>query len=204
MRLPLICLLVMPCLAEGPAGTLSSSAPFRLDGTQVAVAGVPRWPVMTGQRIENGEAPALMELAGGNRVWLLPRARVSLSRSGERVLVKVSEGGLAYRLSEDAVVEIGSEKGKRVPRESREGRLHLGSTEAWAPSEAMFYSLNQPRGINVFPSFRVTPFSTDFLNQWRQYNPPFGNAPGQTLPNSGLPPGQAVSTEPPPVSLFRP
>jgi len=78
----------------------------------------------------------------------------------------------------------------------------------WNPQSSMFYLLEEsgPRRVTEddFRSDRLDPYNLGLVDEWRNYNPGWGNAPGQINP-PGPDPGRPGFKPPevPPASTWR-
>src|SRR5947207_680372 len=65
-------------MAQTPIATVSSGESFEVDGVKVPVAGLPSWPLMAGDVISTGEAPAVISLGDQGRVVLNKNSKMQL------------------------------------------------------------------------------------------------------------------------------
>jgi hypothetical protein len=76
--------------------TVSGSGPFSINGASLA-SSVPSWPVMSGDQISTGSAPALITLPDGTQLDLDPQSKVTIVIHNGIVEVIVSTGGCHER-----------------------------------------------------------------------------------------------------------
>jgi hypothetical protein len=92
--------------ASHTVGSVRSSSSFRLSGTTVPVEGTRSWPVVAGDEIVAGPAPATLELSDGSRVSLAAEARVKIEAQKGRTTVRLLDGALQYQLSDTATTDL--------------------------------------------------------------------------------------------------
>jgi hypothetical protein len=92
--------------AAYPVGFVRSSEPFRLRGATVPAAGTRWWPVLEGDDIVAGEAPAAIVFMDGTRVALAARSRVTIEPDAGRTRVRLLDGELEYELGRSPKVDI--------------------------------------------------------------------------------------------------
>ena len=195
--------------AASSVGTITSAEPFLLSGTRVPVAGIPNWPVLEGDDVVMASSPGLIIFRDGTRVYLLPNSKIKISADQQGTLVRLEDGGLAYKFSNNSRVNLSALSNEALPDNSREGRLSVNDGEVWwNPADPSFYQMAgvilAPDGEYYFGQYRLTLFNLDLAEQWRNYNPGWGNAPGTELPTGPAPPGPVVvPPEPKPVSAWR-
>jgi hypothetical protein len=69
-------------VASQPVATVTSLAPFELQGHQVNVGGVPSWPVAAGDIVATRSESATIQLRQGTRITLLENSTVRIGSSG--------------------------------------------------------------------------------------------------------------------------
>ena len=82
-----------------PVGKVSSSEPFDLRGARVTVAGVPSWPLMSGDEIATPNSAAEVTLKDGSRVVLVKGSKAKVEEKAGKLVVRLLEGASAYVLS---------------------------------------------------------------------------------------------------------
>ncbi len=184
-------------MAATPLATITSQEAFSLNGASVPVAGVPRWPVAVGDEVVMARSSGLVVFKDGTKLFLIPNTKIKVEADGNRTVVRLLDGGLAYKLSEKTVVDLAALELDAVSRGSTEGRLWVENRSAlWAPDNPAFYAAARNAQAStqreVSRRYRIGPFQLSFLNDWRQFNPPFGNPPGTP------PSGPTTPSDPPP------
>ncbi|MCW5977461.1 MAG: hypothetical protein KIT09_05260 [Bryobacteraceae bacterium] len=186
--------------------TVTSPQSFRINGTDVPVAGVPNWPVVPGDVIETGNAPALVKFRDGGTVYLLARTKVTITTSANRVEARLETGALSYNLPKDSRVDIAALKKERIPQRSGSGRLVASGGEGyWNPLDAAFLGAD-PRQQEpiIFHSYRLNNFNLDFVGKWREYEPDWSAKPGE-IGKGTLPPAPEIRPPlPAPTSNWQP
>jgi len=204
---------VVGLMAASPVGTITSAESFVLNGAAVPVAGVPQWPVATGDEVAMARSCGLLVFKDGSRIFLIPNTRIKVEANGRRTVVRLLDGGLAYKMGEKAVVDLAALEEKALPEGSAEGRLWVENKAAlWSPDNPAFYAAasakqaSNQREQHFFGRYQMRPFQLGFVNDWRQYNPPFGNPALQPpQPTGPVPPGPVLQPpDQPPISAHRP
>lgn len=85
--------------AANPVGSVSSTGPVEISGTNLSAATVSSWPLVAGDVVATGNAPAVVFIAGKGRVTLDANSRVRVEKVGEQLSVKLMGGGLSYDLA---------------------------------------------------------------------------------------------------------
>jgi len=194
--------MVSACLvAASSVGTVTSAEPFLLSGTRVPVAGIPNWPVLEGDEVVMARSPGLMIFRDGTQVYLLPNSRIKISAAGERTLVRLEEGGLAYKFSKNSRVNLSALANKALPDTSGRGRLMVSDGEAqWSPADPSYFRaagvVRTQDGRYSSGQYRLTPLSLESAGQGQGQGPPWWEPPGFEPPG---PPGPV-----PPGPILRP
>jgi hypothetical protein len=89
-------LLATAASAAVPIASVTSTAPFYLNGAYVRVEGVPSWPVVAGDTIQTLEAPATILFKDGSRITVA---------AGSKTRIEENKGGTGVRL-EDGTMQI--------------------------------------------------------------------------------------------------
>lgn len=183
------------CLAAGPVGSVSSSAPFTLRGAPVKVAGVPEWPVLAGDEIVAGTAPAMITFRDGSRVQLNANSRAKVAVTGKQTVLRLTNGQLAYKLSSKSrSTDVAALGFGALPAESSEGLVSInGAVAAWMPAAA---------GTKFAATAYVpVPFHVGAVNEWKNGLPSFGIPPGSGgNPRPDAPPSVIPGHGRPPIS----
>ena len=177
-------------LAEKPVATITSSETFELSGVRVPVAGVPQWPLVSGDEVVSGNAPALVSFADGSRVTMNAHSRVKLQVSGKETVLRLLKGDVAYKVSKSSPVRLAALSKDTLLDSSGEGLLSTdGSAAVWSPLSASTMRAAQSNAV-FFGQYRVMPYDLDLVDQWRNYKvgqQPFP-PPGQIGRPPSLPP----------------
>jgi hypothetical protein len=93
-------------LAAGPpVATITSSGPIKIAGANVPTRGVPEWPLVAGDVVETGNAPALVKFSDGSRITLQSNSRFRLDATRSGTWMRISSGTARVDLSPKAYVE---------------------------------------------------------------------------------------------------
>jgi hypothetical protein len=156
-------------LAERPIATITSSDAFELSGVRVPVAGVPQWPLVSGDEVVTGDAPALVSFADGSRVTMNARSRVKLQASGKETVLRLLKGDMAYKVTKSSPVKLAALSKDTLLDSSGEGLLSTdGSVAVWSPLSASMMRAAQGNPA-FFAQYRMSPFNLNFMDQWRKY-----------------------------------
>lgn len=178
-------------VAAPPIAKYTSAGPFLLSGTSVPTDGIPNWPLVAGDEIVTKQAPGEADFADGTRILVLPNTRITFDRNGNRTLVRLMKGAVAYKFAKDSYVDLAAKSHKPLDEKTRQGRLYaLDDGAYWDPSGPAFYMLgagNVLRRVSEgdFQAARLTPFDLNYVGKWRDFNPEWGNPPGGVPPTSG-------------------
>ena len=159
--------------AAPPIGTVTSSENFRLSGSEVSVAGVPSWPVLSGDELQTGAASAMIRFADGSRVIVNGNSRVSLDQTGSATRVKLLSGSLKYTSSKNSLLEV-------VANQMSSRTSSVSSGTAWIDGTNGLIAAASPiAGAIPAPIFRPGPLNLPTGNQLpNSTNPPNQNSPG--------------------------
>lgn len=113
--------------AAGPVASVSSGKDFSLKGSMAPVAGVPSYPVMSGDEIQAGNASTVLRFRDGSSVTLSPRSLARVENRGSSIAVRVLSGGGAYSFTPGSSVQL-FEGSRGVPTASPTGQFALPST----------------------------------------------------------------------------
>lgn len=92
--------------AAPPVATVTASEPFLLRGTQVPVAGTPKWPVMSGDEVAALEAPVHLMFRDGSKVTLGQRSRARVENLGDTPVVRILQGLSEYSLKSPSSLRL--------------------------------------------------------------------------------------------------
>ena len=86
--------------------TVTSSEPFSLRGSQVAVNGVPDWPLFATDHIVAGKAFTIVKFGCHARIRLDPGIAADITENGEHLIVHLDGGDRTYKLSKGCPVAL--------------------------------------------------------------------------------------------------
>jgi hypothetical protein len=133
--------IAISAFAAAPAdsiATISSEEPVRLRGVHVPVAGIGSWPLVAGDDIATGSAPAVVLFRDGSRVTLAPNSRARLDLLDSKPEMRLLGGFLHYSRSESSSLRIIAQGSLAT------GNSGTASASAVAPSAAPAF--NSPVG----------------------------------------------------------
>lgn len=163
--------------AASPVGTVTSSENFVLSGSEIAVSGVPSWPVLAGDQLQTRGASAMLRLADGSRVVVNRNSRVSLEQVGSATKVKLISGSLRYSLKRESTLEIIANHVSSRSSGTSEGTMWMDGTQGlFAAANAITSNAYIP-----VPIFRPGPLNLPSPGQLTNGN----NPPGVTNPGTG-------------------
>src|SRR5580658_6833898 len=90
--------LLMGGNANGPSvvGTISSSAPITINGSEMSPSAAPSWPLVAKDEITNS-APALLQTAGRDLITLDANSQTRIAEAGNGLeYLYVRQGGLQF------------------------------------------------------------------------------------------------------------
>gem|GEM_PF-2356459 len=214
-RLILVTLLASSlAAAASPVAKISSSAPFRLDGKTVPVAGVPNWPVTAGDQIAMGSRPGEIRFHDGTLVFVHPRTRVTIDVSSGKTLVRLLAGAMSYKRPANSTVSLAGLKNQPVSAASLQGKLAVTSAGAfWNPLEQSFYQFGpgaagsrrpQQAGDLGNVNMNPNPYNLDAIQGYRDFEPDWGTPPGDGGQGTAPPPAATEPGQPAPTSNYRP
>lgn len=101
--------------ASAPVATVSCTDPFGLDDHLITAPGITSWPLVSGDELETGAAPAILVFMDGSRVKLSAQSRVRVAAAGSQLKVILEAGTLDYKLAVDAKLSVSSSKTEKQP-----------------------------------------------------------------------------------------
>ena len=106
MRVAVLLFLVvaMSAFAASPVASVSSSSDFVLRGVRVATAGVPSWPVLAGDNVLAGVAPARIRFQDGSVVTLAPDSSARVEQKDDSLLLRLTSGSMAFTLAPNSTI----------------------------------------------------------------------------------------------------
>ena len=96
--------------ASTPVATVSCTEPFSLDERLIAAPGITSWPLMVGDDVETGIAPAMIVFLDGSSVKLAARSRIRLAATDSQLKVILEDGTLDYKVAGDSKLSVSSLK----------------------------------------------------------------------------------------------
>jgi hypothetical protein len=130
-RMAVMVIAAAAALMGGPAvvGTISSSAPITINGSEMSPSAAPSWPLVAKDEIANS-APALLQTAGRDLITLDANSKARVADAGNgSAYVYVRQGGLRFDARTGPIyVCIGDHL--YVPSKSALGTLRLDSSGA--------------------------------------------------------------------------
>lgn len=168
-------LAVAALFAASPVGSVTSSENFVLSGSEIAVSGVPSWPVVAGDQLQTRGASAMLRLSDGSRVVVNRNSRVSLEQVGSATKVKLISGSLRYSLKRESTLEIIANHVSSRTSNSPEGTVWMDG------SQGLIAAAISPNAYIPVPIFRPGPLNLPTGGQLTNSN----NPPGVTSPGTG-------------------
>jgi len=121
--------------------TASSSASFELRGSLVNVAGVPSWPLVSGDEVAAKNSPVAIAMPDGSRVTLSSGSRLRIdSRAGAPAIHLVS-GSLQYSIVSGSMVKLFN---NTTLAPGRSGTISVGSTTGGSSRTGVQASVLRP------------------------------------------------------------
>lgn len=193
MRSLVILLLAsFPALSAGPVARISCTDTFQLRGATVPAGGVTGWPLLAGDQIRTGKAPAVITFRDGSRVVLGKESRAALQQAGHSLRVRLDEGALSYQVRANSGLSVSGLALPAVPPEYEEGAIQIYQRAAYFnPTKP---PLARAQGV------QLTPFNLGYLGNLRNWEI------NTNLPPPPPPPGGITDPNQPPPSLsvYRP
>jgi hypothetical protein len=97
---------VLCALAQQPVATITSSKPFKLNGTTISAVGVSSWPLAVGDRVTNLTTPAVVRFSGNTRLMLDKGAEFKLERNNGATAVRLTAGAMRFRIDPNAKIQV--------------------------------------------------------------------------------------------------
>lgn len=147
-------------LAQKPVATISSGENFEVNGVRVPVAGMPSWPVMAGDTISTGNAPAVISFGGRGRAVLSQNSKLQIRSEPDRLSVRLLQGGVSVRPERGP--GLGVSAGGRLinaPAGS-ETPVALKGTTVVTGNDALLLLAPTPRGGTAAAKPKPTPTPT--------------------------------------------
>ena len=86
--------------------TASSSASFELRGSLVNVAGVPSWPLVSGDEVAAKSSPVAISLPDGSRVTLSSGSHLRIDSTAGSPAIHLVSGSLQYSIVSGSMVKL--------------------------------------------------------------------------------------------------
>ena len=117
-----------------PLGAVAARGPVTLNGVELPTAGIPSWPIASGDVLATGTAPAWILLSDRSRIAVAGNSRIHFEDTGEAIRVTLLEGFIDADLRPGSTVTIApsgtaaneqarGRRGEARPPRAR-GRLH--------------------------------------------------------------------------------
>ena len=91
---------------EAPLGAVAARAPVTLSGVELPTAGIPWWPIASGDVLATGTAPAWILLSDRSRIAVDSNSRIHFEDTGETIRVTLLEGFIDADLRSGSTVTI--------------------------------------------------------------------------------------------------
>jgi len=125
----LLLLSVVLVLGAPPLATVSNSPGLALNGTKLAATGVSSWPLVAGDSLATTASTAMIMFPDQTRVALEKNSRLKLEREGDRILVRLLEGALAYKLTSGSHVQVSALGRMVTPGPAFQGKVSIVGKE---------------------------------------------------------------------------
>ena len=167
--------------AEPPLGTVAARGPVTLSGVELPMAGIPAWPIASGDVLATGGVPAWILLNDRGRIAVDPNSRVSFEDTGDAVSVTVLEGFIDADLRPDSRVKIAPPRSRQNLPAGRERNPGPGGQGPPPRARGPFDPPGPPPGVR--PRSPNSPCAAD------PTVPPARRSPCSPA-GGGTPPGQ--------------
>lgn len=121
-------LLLIPALVllgAPPLATVTHSPGLALNGNSLAATGVSSWPLVAGDSLATTTTAAMVVFPDQSRLALEKNSRVKLEQDGDKVVVRLLEGALAYRLGPGSRVQLSALGRSLTPASNLEGKVSI-------------------------------------------------------------------------------
>lgn len=92
--------------AATPVASVSTSESFRLDGRSVSAKGVASWPLVIGDELATGTAPAQISFRDGSSIALAAESSAKISGTSAAPVFVLVSGSLDYNLVKNSKVSV--------------------------------------------------------------------------------------------------
>ena len=124
--------------AATPVASVSTSESFRLDGRSVSAKGVASWPLVVGDELATGAAPAQISFRDGSSIALAAESSAKISGTSAAPVFVLVSGSLDYNLVKNSKVSVTRTE---PPVKSKKGKVAVvaaaASAAAIAPAVVM-------------------------------------------------------------------
>ena len=124
--------------AATPVASVSTPESFRLDGRSVSAKGVASWPLVVGDELATGAAPAQISFRDGSSIALAAESSARISGTSAAPVFVLVSGSLDYNLVKNSKVSVTRAE---LPSKSKKGRVAVvaaaASAAAIAPAVVM-------------------------------------------------------------------
>ena len=100
--------------AKPRLGTVAARGPVTLNGVTLPTAGIPAWPIASGDVVATRGVPAWILLNDRSRIAVDSNSRVSFEDTGDGVRVTILEGSAEADVRPGSRVKIGPAKGQNL------------------------------------------------------------------------------------------
>ncbi|HEY6987753.1 MAG TPA: hypothetical protein VH369_05185 [Bryobacteraceae bacterium] len=139
--------------AAAPVASVSISESFRLDGRSVSAKGVASWPLVVGDELATGAAPAQISFRDGSSIALAAGSSAKISGTSAAPVFVLVSGSLDYNLVKNSKVSVTRAE---LPAKSKKGHVAViaaaASAAAIAPAVAMASANSAATGTLAGPS----------------------------------------------------
>jgi hypothetical protein len=119
--------------AATPVASVSTSESFRLDGRSVSVKGVASWPLVVGDELATGAAPAQISFRDGSSIALAAESSAKISGTSAAPVFVLVSGSLDYNLVKNSKVSVTRAE---PPAKSKKGKVAVVAAAASAAAIA--------------------------------------------------------------------
>jgi hypothetical protein len=119
--------------AQDQIATVTSNANFQLRGANVTPGqGIPSWPVLSGDAIKPGTAPAVITFPDGSLIMLESNSMATVSMSGSIPTFDLASGSATYSLKSLTAVQLVAGN-RTINPTSLTGSFGAGAHGFWTP-----------------------------------------------------------------------
>ena len=115
------CLLVSAAFSASPVATITSASQIQVRGATFDAAGIPSWPLLTGDTIRTFSSPATIRFSDGSSVVLGSFGQARIEQLGSNVVFRVGSGTVANANMKSPLVKVWG--GQPAPIVSTTGSL---------------------------------------------------------------------------------